>query len=290
MTNLTPAATFDDVYQIEITDPVRGGAGGIDNLPHQALANRDAYLRQSITDLAAVVAASPGRLLRTTVYLNSSGTQYVSVDGSAPTTLNASTFTPMAAETKARVIAVAGGGAGGGTPSTTAGVSAVGGGGGSGAIGIGLFNSASIGTNQTVTIGLGGAATNGTNGGNGGATSFGSLLSVAGGVGGPYTLASTVSAITGGVAGGSVAGANIIASPGAVGGSAFILSPGTSQISGNGAAGYLAAGMGQQATGGNGGNGGGYGSGGGGGARSASQGASSGGSGAPGLLIIEEFA
>ena len=45
MANLTPATTFDDVYQLETTDAVLAGAGGIANAQAQALTNRTAYLR-----------------------------------------------------------------------------------------------------------------------------------------------------------------------------------------------------------------------------------------------------
>jgi hypothetical protein len=45
MANLVPAATFDDVYQLEEADPVQGGAGGISNRQGQQLANRTEYLK-----------------------------------------------------------------------------------------------------------------------------------------------------------------------------------------------------------------------------------------------------
>ncbi|MFB2538798.1 hypothetical protein [Acinetobacter sp. c3-l95] len=38
----------DEVRQIEPDDPVQGGEGGIDNIPHQQLANRTAYLKQQV--------------------------------------------------------------------------------------------------------------------------------------------------------------------------------------------------------------------------------------------------
>jgi len=44
MTNLTPTPGWDDVYQLEVTDPAQGGAGGIMNRQAQALLNRAEYL------------------------------------------------------------------------------------------------------------------------------------------------------------------------------------------------------------------------------------------------------
>lgn len=45
MANLTPTETFDNVYQLETTDPVLGGAGGIANAQAQALTNRTEWLK-----------------------------------------------------------------------------------------------------------------------------------------------------------------------------------------------------------------------------------------------------
>ena len=38
----------DKITQIDPNDPVQGGAGGVDNVPHEQLANRTAYLKQEI--------------------------------------------------------------------------------------------------------------------------------------------------------------------------------------------------------------------------------------------------
>ncbi len=51
MANLTPQKSFDDVYQIETTDPVLGGPGGIANRQPQQLANRDEWLKEQIEAL-----------------------------------------------------------------------------------------------------------------------------------------------------------------------------------------------------------------------------------------------
>lgn len=44
MANLTPTSSFDNVYQLETTDPVEGGAGGISNRQAQELTNRTKWL------------------------------------------------------------------------------------------------------------------------------------------------------------------------------------------------------------------------------------------------------
>lgn len=49
MANLTPASSFDNVYQLETSDPVLGGAGGIANAQAQALANRTEWLKTQNT-------------------------------------------------------------------------------------------------------------------------------------------------------------------------------------------------------------------------------------------------
>jgi hypothetical protein len=49
MANITESEQWDDgVYQLETTDPVQGGADGVDNLPHKALANRTTWLKAAI--------------------------------------------------------------------------------------------------------------------------------------------------------------------------------------------------------------------------------------------------
>ena len=48
MSNLIPVISFDDVYQLETSDPVLGGAGAIDNRQAQSLANRTAWLKSQI--------------------------------------------------------------------------------------------------------------------------------------------------------------------------------------------------------------------------------------------------
>lgn len=44
MANLTPTSSWDNVYQFETSDPIQGGPGGVDNLPHKQLLNRTQWL------------------------------------------------------------------------------------------------------------------------------------------------------------------------------------------------------------------------------------------------------
>lgn len=53
MAILTPTPVFDDVTQLETTDYVLAGAGGISNQQAQELANRTEYLRNLLNQLAA---------------------------------------------------------------------------------------------------------------------------------------------------------------------------------------------------------------------------------------------
>lgn len=55
---LTPTSTWSPVYQLELADLVVGGPGGIDNEPHQNLANRTEYLRKTGPDQLGVYAST----------------------------------------------------------------------------------------------------------------------------------------------------------------------------------------------------------------------------------------
>lgn len=44
------AVWVDEIRQIEANDPVQGGENGIDNIPHQQLANRTAFLKSEIDE------------------------------------------------------------------------------------------------------------------------------------------------------------------------------------------------------------------------------------------------
>jgi hypothetical protein len=77
------------------------------------------------------------------------------------------------------------GGGGGGAPATGSGQTSVGCPGSGGGYAVGIYDAATIGASQTVTIGAGGTAGNSTTpGGTGGTTSVGSLLTGFGGSGG----------------------------------------------------------------------------------------------------------
>ena len=58
MANLRETPGWDDVYQLEGTDPAQGGPGGVLNRPAQALLNRSAYLSNQ---LQSVVQALTGK-------------------------------------------------------------------------------------------------------------------------------------------------------------------------------------------------------------------------------------
>src|SRR4051812_29433640 len=62
MANLAEVDNFDaGIYQLETTDPVQGGAGGIDNAQAQSLANRTKNLKGRLD--AIVTAAAPDTIV-----------------------------------------------------------------------------------------------------------------------------------------------------------------------------------------------------------------------------------
>lgn len=52
MPNIEVLEQWDDIYQLETTDPVQGGADGVDNLPHKNLANRTLWLKNNKAEKA----------------------------------------------------------------------------------------------------------------------------------------------------------------------------------------------------------------------------------------------
>ena len=48
------------ITQIDPNDPVQGGAGGVDNVPHEQLANRTAYLKQQFDEIVVPPDSSDG--------------------------------------------------------------------------------------------------------------------------------------------------------------------------------------------------------------------------------------
>lgn len=76
MGNLVEVAAWDaGVYQIEETDPVQGGANGVDNQPHKNLANRTGYLKAQHEMLATEVTAARATFANLDARLDSLETQ-----------------------------------------------------------------------------------------------------------------------------------------------------------------------------------------------------------------------
>lgn len=121
-----------------------------------------------------------GRLLRTSIYTNVGGVQYVSVNGGSATTANSKQFTALS-NTSFVEIECQGAGSGGGGVSANGVNPAVAGGGGAGAYGMGRYTSGF--TTMPITVGEGGKG--GAAGNNyglvGGASSAGNLISCLGG-------------------------------------------------------------------------------------------------------------
>lgn len=153
-------------------------------------------------------------LLRTTVYTRAGGVQQVSIDGGAPTTTGASTFTKQAITAFADIEVEGAGGGAGGNPTTTGSQQAFSSGGGGGSYGIGRFTTGLEGI--AIVVGAAGlAGTAGAAGGTGGASSAGALISAPGGLGSAAGIASGGVGSTGGTAGGALpTGANILARAG----------------------------------------------------------------------------
>jgi len=231
-----------------------------------------------------------GRLLRTTMYLNVSGTQQVSVDGGTLTTTGATTFNALSATKKLRIRVIGGGGAGGGTVATSASQISIGAGGSAGSYSEGVYTSG-FASALAVTVGAGGVGASGAAGGSGGASSVGSLVTAAGGIGANSggATANSGGSLNPGQPGGSIgSGGNIVNTTGQYGGSGIYIvgvipqgGSGGSTVFGAGGVhiGYGAGTIGQ-----------GYGVGGSGACANVSTAAQAGGAGTGGIVLIEEFA
>ncbi|CAI9399098.1 hypothetical protein [Lelliottia sp. T2.26D-8] len=202
------------------------------------------------------------------------------------------TYTPTAGTKKVVVTVVGGGGGGGGTFATNASQNAAGSGGGGGAEAVGVFTTGFSGVAMVIgSAGVSAAAANGTDGG---VTSFGTLLTAAGGGGGPRGIA-TGSGLTSGSSGGStVTGTALISKAGQDGFAGIVFSLGLN-LSGKGGDTNYGYGGSAGATGTSPGgftglSGKDYGSGGGGGGASISTASQAGGAGRPGVIIVEEYA
>lgn len=204
------------------------------------------------------------------------------------------TYTPTAGTNSVVVEGVGGGGGSGGNPAQAAGAGGMSAAGSGGSYARARYTSGFSGA--TVTVGASGTAGNSTTaGGNGGATSFGSLMSCPGGIGGSIGGTSTsVAGVTGAAAPSActVTGGTTIASiRGAAGGGGFASVSGGASVSGSG--GGSALGLGGPGLGSNGSYNGQAGSGYGGGASGAysgsSGGATTGGAGTAGIVIVYEY-
>jgi hypothetical protein len=196
------------------------------------------------------------------------------------------TYTKTVGTVKIRVRGVAPGGGGGGTQATSASQAAAGGGGSAGAYGEGIYDATGF-TTQTVTIGAPGAGVTGAAGTNGGTSSFGSLLTLPGGLGGPLGLALNSTSLPGNGANGAApgsapTGANIIGYPGDAGqgGVMYSISSASGGLGGKSPMGSVSL---LSAVGG-------YGCGGSGTRATASTGANNGNNGGPSIFVVEEFA
>lgn len=203
---------------------------------------------------------------------------------------NSGTYTPTPGMATAVVEVQAGGGAGGGAPAAGGGLISLGSGGGAGAYGKGVYAAAQIGTSQAVTVGAGGTPASGTFGGNGGASSFGALLTAPPGPGGAVAGPTAAPWDVGGAGSSAASGTTgtIIAGSGAAGPISIALNT-TAGFGAPGAASNLGAGAPSVGSAANGANAGKPGAGGGGTFTPASGTALTGGQGAGGIVIVWEY-
>lgn len=226
-----------------------------------------------------------GRLLRTTVYINSAGTLQSSVDGAAFATASA-TFAKHPAAVSADVEVQGSGGGGGSANSTAAGQVAAGSGGGGGGYARKRFAIAAL-NGQSITVGLGSASNIAGN-----SSSIGILVTASGGGAG---IAGANVTPTGGVYEGRPGGVGTGGDLNAQGGYGFYSILGAAAVSGKGGSSMFGDGaapaVGVATTGAVGNTASSYGSGGSGAANGASVPTSkNGGSGASGIIIIREYA
>lgn len=149
-------------------------------------------------------------------------------------------YTPTAGTNWIEVLVVGAGGGGGGASATSSGYMAGGSGGGGGGYAMSRLTSGFSGIQVTVGIaGVGGDASP-SNGGKGGDSSFGSLLSATGGVGGEKQpgVKNTALTLQLGAAGGVGSSGNIINSSGGAGGT-LTLNTDSNSTSGTGGSSYL---------------------------------------------------
>lgn len=200
------------------------------------------------------------------------------------------TYTPTAGTKFIIVEQVGGGGGGGGVPATSSTAYTASAGGGAGAYASGIFTSGFSGV--TVTIGAGGTGgpAGANTGGNGGTTSFGSLLIAPGGVGGGPGVAgmTTPHMVPNGGASAEPTGANIVGFAGVASTTAFAYTIGNILGSSGASCPFGTGGWQPSASGFRSGSG--FGSGASGSNQGPSLAAAAGGSGQPGVVIVWEYA
>ncbi|EGO4182658.1 hypothetical protein ITZ08_003410 [Escherichia coli] len=200
------------------------------------------------------------------------------------------TYTPTAGTKFIIVEQVGGGGGGGGVPATSSTAYTASAGGGAGAYASGIFTSGFSGV--TVTIGAGGTGgpAGANTGGNGGTTSFGSLLIAPGGVGGGPGVAgmTTPHMVPNGGSSAEPTGANIVGFAGVASTTAFAYTIGNIIGSSGASCPFGTGGWQPSASGFRSGSG--FGSGASGSNQGPSLAAAAGGSGQPGVVIVWEYA
>jgi len=279
-----------NVVQATFPIPVTSLTDGMNVWVKVKTANTGATTFTPNPGVISAAGQATGRLLRTSVYTNVGGTQYVSVNGAAPTTTGATTWSALSS-TNVVEYEGCGDGAGssgaGGQGASTVGIGASG---GSGAWGRGRLTSGFGGT-QTITVGPGGTAGTAapTNGGGGTGTSFGTLASWPGGAASTFTNGVTTPAIVGaGTGGPAPSGCNVFGSAGNSA-EAGIFASVSVGVSGKGGDTPYGAGGPSVAAGTAGQSGSGYGSGASGAAVGGSGTGQPGAVGRPGILIVREF-
>ena len=199
------------------------------------------------------------------------------------------TYTPTSGMVYCEIEVIGGGGAGGGANTTTGSQYSNGGGGGAGEYARGIFDAATVGASQTVTIGAAGTGVSAGTGGSGGTTSVGALITGGGGAGGLASAASATPNLGVAGAGGSGGSGGNFRSNGEDGFYGLQLAAtgtwtiggkwGSSQYGAGGRNVFAAAGA--AATG--------YGAGGGGSSNFQSTAATAGGNGTAGIVIVTEY-
>lgn len=196
------------------------------------------------------------------------------------------TYTPTSGMVYALVQMVGAGGGAGGASVDGGDTAPCSSGGGGGMYAQRLLDAATIGASQSVTIGAAGTGGSGqADGVDGGSTSFGAILTVAGGVKGLY-LRSGNAVQEGGDGGSAITGTADYSQPG--GGAGYAISSGSLIVSGAGGSSYFSSGGKAKAVTSDGETAGGYG-GGGSGAVAVAGTPGDGGDGSPGFVLITEY-